>query len=41
VNGSLCAEDLKWAVSAAGHGDRPRERERESYCEVRWLPDVR
>jgi hypothetical protein len=40
VNGSLCAEDLKWAVSA-GNKERERGRERESHCEEMWLMGVK
>jgi hypothetical protein len=37
VDGSLCAEDLKMAISAAQHGER--QRERESYRKEKWMPD--
>jgi hypothetical protein len=36
VNGSLCCEDLKRAVSAAQRGEK--QRGRESYCEEKRMP---
>jgi hypothetical protein len=38
VNGSICAEDLKWTVSAAERRERQREKER--HCEEIELIDV-